>query len=73
MINKNVPVRDIWGECKQTVIKYTSNVYDVKHCIHQSIMALNSENKGNTLFRPKMLLGCCFERIHLTYIVQHGS
>ena len=65
MINKNVPVSDILGESKQSV-------YNVKHCIHQSILALSSKNKGNTIFRPKMLLDFCFERIHLTNIVKHG-
>ena len=43
-------------------------VYNVKRCIHQSTLALNWKNQGNTFFRPKILLGFCFERIHLTYV-----
>ena len=53
MINKNVPISDIWGECKQTATKYTSNVYNAKPC--QSILILNSKNQVNALHKPKML------------------
>ena len=63
MINKNIPISDILWKYKQTAMKYTSNVYNVKHCIHQSISALNSKNKGSTLFRPKIFLGFCVESI----------
>ena len=47
-------------------------MHNVKQYIHQSIFALNSKNKGSTLFRPKILFGFCVARINLTYIVQHG-
>ena len=71
MINKSVSISDILQNCKQTAIKYTSNVYNVKQWIHQPIFALNSKNKGSTLFRPKIPLGFYVEIINLTCIVQH--
>ena len=71
MINKSVSISDILQNCKQTAIKYTSNEYNVKQWIHQSIFALNSKNKGSTLVRPKIPPGFYVERINLTCIVQH--
>ena len=71
MIHKSVSISDILQNCKQTAIKYTSNEYNVKQWIHQSIFALNSKNKGSTLVRPKIPPGFYVERINLTCIVQH--
>ena len=60
MINKNLPISGtLRKKCKQTALKYTSKVYNVKHC--------------SKLFRPKILLDFCIERINLTYIAQLDS
>lgn len=69
-------IKDMLQKIIQTVIKYTSNAYNVKYRIHQSspsgLWTLISKDGSNTLFRLKGLPNFCVKRtVQYVYYERH--